>query len=54
MKEIPWTLVVVKEIIPNNSLVQIVLDGLPDSYQSFASTLRLLMKGNLNSICFTS
>ena len=32
--------------------MQTVLDGLPDSYHSFASTLRLLMKGNLNAINF--
>ena len=34
------------EIIPNSSLVQTFLNGRLDSYQSFASTLRLMMKGN--------
>ena len=32
--------------------MQIVLDGLPDSYQSFASTRRLMMKGNPNALKF--
>ncbi|KAH7439697.1 hypothetical protein KP509_04G073000 [Ceratopteris richardii] len=32
--------------------VQTVLNGLPDSYQSFASTLRLMMKGNPNALSF--
>ena len=34
------------------SLVKIALDGLPDSYHSFASTLRLMMKGNPNALKF--
>ena len=32
--------------------MQTVLNGLPDSYQSFASTLRLMMKGNPNALSF--
>ena len=32
--------------------MQTVLNGLPDSYQSFASTLCLMMKGNANALSF--
>ena len=32
--------------------MQTVLDGLSDSYQSFASILRLMMKGNPNALKF--
>ena len=39
-------------MIPDSSLVQTVLNGLLDSYQSFASTLRLMMKGNPNALSF--
>ena len=42
----------VDEMIPDSSLVQTVLNVLPDSYQSFASTLRLMMKGNPNALSF--
>ncbi|KAH7292142.1 hypothetical protein KP509_29G053400 [Ceratopteris richardii] len=34
------------EVLLDSSLVHTVLNGLPDSYQSFSSTLRLMMKGN--------
>ena len=40
------------EVISDGSLVQTVLDGLPDSYQPFASTSRLSTKGNLEAIKF--
>lgn len=45
-------LIAIDEIIPNISLVETILDGLPDSYQSFASTFRLVTKGNLDAIKF--
>jgi len=32
--------------------MQIVLNDLLDSYQSFASTLRLMIKGNPNALLF--
>ena len=32
--------------------VQTILNGLPDSYKSFASTIRLMMKGNPNVLFF--
>ena len=32
--------------------MQTVLNGLPDSYQSFASTLRLIKKDNPNALAF--
>ena len=35
-----------------SSLVQTVLNGLPDSYQGFCYTLRLMMKGNPNALSF--
>ena len=34
------------------SLVQTVLNGMPDSYQGFTSTLCLMMKGNPNAMSF--
>ena len=40
------------EVLSDSSLVQTVLNGLPDSYQGFASTLRLMMKGNPNALAF--
>lgn len=43
---------IVVNYISNSSLMQIVLDGLHDSYQSFASTLSLIMKGNSNVLKF--
>ena len=49
IKDLNEQLVSADEIIADSSLVQTVLDGLPDSYQSFASTLRLMMKGNPNA-----
>ena len=52
IKDLKEQLAIVEEIILYSSLVQIILDGLPYSYQSFASTLRLLMKGNPNAINF--
>ena len=42
----------VDEIIPDSSLVQTVLDGLPDSYNSFACNIRVMMKGNPNALKF--
>ena len=38
------------EIILDSSIVQIVLNGLLDSYQSFASTFCLITKGDPNAI----
>ena len=49
IKDLHEQLVSKDEIIADSSLVQTVLDGLPDSYQSFVSTLRLMMKGNPNA-----
>jgi len=42
----------IDEILPDSTLMQTVLNGLPDSYQSFASTLRLMMKDNPNALLF--
>ena len=50
IKDLKEQLIAVDEILPNSSLVQTVLNGLPDSYQSFASTLRLMMKGDPNTL----
>ena len=38
------------EIIAQSSLMQTVRDGLLDSYLNTASTLRLMMKGNLKTL----
>ena len=52
IKDLKELLIVVDEIIPDSSLVQTILDGLPNSYQSFASTFRLVTKGNPDAIKF--
>ncbi|WP_286489044.1 hypothetical protein, partial [Escherichia coli] len=40
------------EVYPDSSLVPTVLNALPDTYQSFAPTIRLMMKGNPNALTF--
>jgi len=45
-------LIAADEILPDSTLVQTILNGLPGAYQSFASTLRLMMKGNPNALLF--
>ena len=52
IKDLKEQLISTDEMIPDSSLVQTVLNGLPDSYQSVASTLRLMMKGNPNVVLF--
>ena len=52
VKDLKEQLIVVDEVLQDSTLVQSILNGLPDSYQSFASTLRLMMKGNLNALAF--
>ena len=52
IKDLKKRLISADEMIPDSSLVQTVLNGLPCSYQSFASTLRLMMKGNPNALSF--
>ena len=52
IKGLKEQLIVVDEIIPKNSLGQTILDGLPNLYQHFASTFRLVIKGNHNAIKF--
>ena len=52
IKDLKEQLIVVGEVISDGSLVQTVLDGLPDSYQLFASTFRLITKGNHEAIKF--
>ena len=52
VKDLKEQLISADEVLSDNSLVQTVLNGLPDSYQSFASTLRLMMKGNPNALSF--
>ena len=52
IKDLKEQLIAVDEIISDGSLVQTVLNGLPDSYQSFASTFRLVTKGNPDAIKF--
>ena len=52
IKDLKEQLIAADEILPDNSLVQTVLNGLLDLYQSFASTLRLMMKGDPNALLF--
>ena len=52
IKDFKEQLISADEVLSDSSLVQTVLNGLPDSYQSFASTLCLMMKGNPNSLSF--
>ena len=52
IKDLKEQLIAIDEILIDSSLVQTILNGLPDSYQSFASTLCLMMKGNPNALSF--
>ena len=52
IKDLKEQLIAADEILPDSSLMQTVLNGLPNSYQSFASTLRLMMKGDPNALLF--
>ena len=52
IKDLKEQLIGTDEVILDSSLVQTVLDGLPDLYQGFASTLRLVTKGNPDAIKF--
>ena len=52
IKDLKEQLIAADEILPDSSLVQTLLNGLPDLYQSFASTLRLMMKGDPNALLF--
>ena len=42
IKDLKEQLISAGEVIPNHSLVQIVLDALPELYQTFGSTWRLV------------
>ena len=52
IKDLKEQLIAADEVLSDSSLVQTVLNGLPNSYQSFASTLCLMMKGNPNALSF--
>lgn len=52
VKDLREQLVSVDEIIPDASLVSTVLQAIPDMYQNVSTTIKLLMKGNPNSITF--
>ena len=52
VKDLKEQLIAANELLQDSTLVQSVLNGLLDSYQSFASTLRLMMKGNPNALSF--
>ena len=49
IKDLQEQIITIDEIIPDASLTLIVLRGLPDPYQSFATTLCLLSKNNPNT-----
>jgi len=42
IKDLKEQLIAADEILPDSTLVQTILNGLPGAYQSFASTLRLM------------
>ena len=50
IKDLKEQLIAVGEVISDGSLIQTILDGLRDSYQPFASTFRLITKGNPEAI----
>ena len=52
IKDLKEQLIAIGEELPDSSFVNIVLDGLPDSYQSFSSTFKLMTQGNPNAIRF--
>ena len=52
IQDLQQQLIATDEVLPDSTRVQTVLNGLPDSYQSFASTLHLMMKGNQNALLF--
>ncbi|MCO5552410.1 hypothetical protein L7F22_005921 [Adiantum nelumboides] len=52
IKDINEQLISASEIISDSSLVQSVLDALPDSYQTFASTWRLMNQRNPEVVKF--
>ena len=52
IKHLKEKLIFVDEMIPDRSLVQTVVNGLLDSYQTFASIVPLMMKGNPNALLF--
>ncbi|MCO5554452.1 hypothetical protein L7F22_007982 [Adiantum nelumboides] len=52
IKDLRAQLINIDEIISDASLTSTMLSGLPDAYQSFATTLRLLSKNNPNTYSF--
>lgn len=52
IKDLKEQLANIDEIIPDISLMSTLLKGLSDSFQSFATTLRLVAKGNPNMYTF--
>ena len=48
----PTITIAIDKIVFDSSIVHNVLNGLLDSYQSFASTFCLITKGNPNAISF--
>ena len=52
IKDLKEQLANIDEIISNTSLVSTLLKGLPESFQSFATTIRLVAKGNTDMYAF--
>ncbi|MCO5574516.1 hypothetical protein L7F22_028301 [Adiantum nelumboides] len=52
IKDLKEQLIFAREVIPEHSLVQIVLDTLSESYQTFASTWRLVTEDRLDAITY--
>ena len=52
IKDLNEQLIATGKVIPDNTLVQILLDALLDSYQTFASNWRLIFSTTLNGTTF--
>ncbi len=52
VKDLKEQLICAGEIIPDHSLVQTVLDALPESYQTFASTWRLVTEDRPDAVMY--
>ncbi|MCO5570964.1 hypothetical protein L7F22_024694 [Adiantum nelumboides] len=50
IKDLKEQLISTRELIPNHSLVQTVLDALPELYQTFASTSRLVIENGPDAV----
>ncbi|MCO5604763.1 hypothetical protein L7F22_058933 [Adiantum nelumboides] len=54
IKDLKEILIFAGEVIPDHSLVQTILDALPEFYQTFASTWRLVIEDRLDAVRYAS